>query len=282
MEWIERLNKAVDYIEEHITEKIDNEKLEEITNCPGYHFQKMFFYMTNISLSEYIRRRRMSLAAVDLQDEQSKVVDIALKYGYDSPTAFNRAFQTIHGIAPSLAKKENVSLTSYPPIRFSLSVHGMEELNYRIENKKAFRIIGKSCPLSRELEENFVNIPRQWDAALADGTLSELYAVMNQKPDGLLGVSVHNVKEWKYFIAVSSSDTDNNFEEYNIPAAAWAVFSGRGTNISLQDLERRVITEWLPASGYEYAEIPDIEVYIKADPDNAVYEYWLPVVKIGG
>lgn len=279
MEWIERLNCAIEYIEEHLQEKIDYEKLAEIANCPVYHFQRMFFYMTNISVSEYVRRRRMSLAAVDLQDKQSKIIDIALKYGYDSPTAFNRAFQSIHGIAPSLAKKEKTILKSYPAIKFSISVQGMEEMNFKIENKKALRIVGKSCPLSRVLEENFATIPHEWDEALENGTLQKLYTLMNQQPNGLLGVSVHNDKEWKYFIAVSSTEEDMQFEEYEIPAATWAIFSGSGTNISLQDLERRVITEWLPTSGYEYAEIPDIEVYIKADPNDAIYEYWLPIVK---
>lgn len=279
MEWIERLNCAIEYIEEHIQEKIDYEKLAEIANCPVYHFQRMFFYMTNISVSEYVRRRRMSLAAVDLQDKQSKIIDIALKYGYDSPTAFNRAFQSIHGIAPSIAKKEKIILKSYPAIKFSISVQGMEEMNFKIENKKSMRILGKSCPLSKVLEENFATIPHEWDKALENGMLQNLYTLMNQQPKGLLGVSVHNDKEWKYFIAVSSTEVDTPFEEYEIPAATWAIFSGRGNNISLQDLERRVITEWLPTSGYEYAEIPDIEVYIKADPNDAVYEYWLPVVK---
>lgn len=279
MEWIERFNHAIDYLEAHITEKISDDKLAAAANCPAYHFQKMFFYMTDISLNEYIRRRRMSLAAVDLQEGQMKVIDVAMKYGYDSPTAFNRAFQRVHGIAPSQARKRNVVLKSYPLIKFSLSVHGMEALDFRIESKEAFRIVGISCPLSRELEENFRNIPRRWDQALADGTLARLLEFMNQKPEGLLGVSVHHGPEWKYFIAVSSDNCENILEEYDIPPATWAVFSGKGTNISLQDLERRVITEWLPASGYECAEIPDIEVYIKADPNDAVYEYWLPVVK---
>lgn len=221
----------------------------------------------------------MSLAAVDLQDAGAKVIDIALKYGYDSPTAFNRAFQSIHGIAPSVAKKENATLKSYPAIKFSISVQGMEEMNFRIETKEAFRIVGKSCPLSKVLEENFARIPHEWDTALEKGTLTKLYGIMNDKPEGLLGVSVHNEKEWKYFIAVSSTEDSDNFEQYHIPVATWAVFSGRGTNVSLQELERRVITEWLPTSGYEYAEIPDIEVYIKADLKDAIYEYWLPVVK---
>lgn len=279
MQWIERLNCAVDYIEKHLEEKIDYEKAAEIANCPPYHFQKMFFYMTNMSVSEYVRKRRMSLAAVDLQDKNAKIIDIAFKYGYDSPTAFNRAFQSIHGIAPSLAKKESTMLKSYPAIKFSISVQGMEEIKYKIESRESFQILGKSCPLSKVLEENFAAIPHEWDTALEDGTLAELQALMNQQPRGLLGVSVHNEKEWKYFIAVSSTERKHHFEKYAIPAATWAIFSGRGTNISLQNLERRIITEWLPTSGYDYAEIPDIEVYIQADPDDAIYEYWLPVVK---
>ena len=198
MEWIKRLNSAVEYMEAHLLEKIDYEKVAEIANCPAYHFQRMFFYMTNISVSEYIRRRKMSLAAVDLQDAGAKVIDIALKYGYDSPTAFNRAFQSIHGIAPSVAKKENANLKSYPAIKFSVSVQGMEEMNFRIETKEAFRIVGKSCPLSKVLEENFSRIPHEWDTALENGTLTILNGIMNDKPEGLLGVSVHNEKEWKY------------------------------------------------------------------------------------
>lgn len=117
-------------------------------------------------ISEYIRRRRMSLAAVDLQEAGAKVIDVALKYGYDSPTAFNRAFQSIHGIAPSVAKKENTTLKSYPAIKFSIFVQGMEEMNFRIETKEAFQIVGKSCPLSKVFEENFARIPHEWDAAL--------------------------------------------------------------------------------------------------------------------
>lgn len=133
--------------------------------------------------------------------------------------------------------------------------------------------------MSRELEENFMTIPHEWESALENGTLSKLYSLMDGEPGGLLGVCVHNTEEWKYFIAVCSTKKDEFFESHEIPAATWAIFSGRGTNISLQDLERRVIMEWLPASGYEYAEIPDIEVYIKADPQDAIYEYWLPIVK---
>lgn len=100
MEWIERLNNAMYYIEEHLSDNIDYEQVSKVACCSAYHFQRMFSYMADVPLSEYIRRRRMTMAAVDLQNGKEKIVDIALKYGYDSPTAFNRAFQSVHGIAP--------------------------------------------------------------------------------------------------------------------------------------------------------------------------------------
>ena len=280
MSWIENMNKVIDYIELHLTEKIDYETLASLANCPPHLFQKIFFYMTNISLSQYIRRRKMSLALIDLKHHM-KVIDVALKYGYDSPTSFNRAFQSVFFIAPSAIKKSGTVLKSYSPIRFSLSLQGMEELHFKIEEKDAFDIIGQCFPLSHELEENFINVPQYWNHCLEEKILNKLIAFNNQKPYGLLGMSVHHHNDWRYFIAVSSSKNSEDFEKYHVPSSLWVVFSGRGTNKSLQDLQRRVITEWLPTSGYDYAKIPDIEVYLKADPDDAIYEYWLPVIKRG-
>ena len=157
MEWINRLNKAINYIEEHITEKIHYEQLAKIACCSTYHFQRMFSYMANIPLSEYIRRRRMSLAAVELQNGNKKIIDVALKFGYTSPTAFNRAFQKIHGVAPSLVKDSVIALKAYPPISFKITIKGASGLNYRIEKKEAFRIIGVVEPLHKEIEKNYVN-----------------------------------------------------------------------------------------------------------------------------
>ena len=119
-----------------------------------------------------------------------------------------------------------------------------------------------------------------WQDAAVDGTIQKLAGLMNTAPMGLLGVSACNdVEEWKYFIAVSSTKEDTGFEEYTIPAATWAVFTGTGTNQSIQELEQRIVTEWLPTSGYEYANAPDIEVYLNPDPQNAQYEVWIPVTK---
>lgn len=251
MEWITRLNDAINYIEDHLSEQIDYGEVAKVASCSAYHFQRMFGYMADVPLAEYIRRRRMSRAAVELQNSTEKVIDIALKYGYDSPTAFNRAFQSIHGIAPSLVKKD------------------------------AFRIIGVSEPLYHEIEKNFEIVPQMWQKVSMDGTIPKLAGMMDGQLMGMLGVSACNGEDdWKYFIAVASNQPiDGTLEEYIIPAAEWAVFGGEGIGQSIQELERRVVTEWLPTSGYEYADAPDIEVYLSPDPQNAKYEVWIPVVK---
>ncbi len=280
MEWVDRLNQSIDHIEEHLTDEIDYEQLARIACCSAYHYQRMFTYMAGITLSEYIRRRKMSLAAVDLQSGDERIIDIAEKYGYRSPTAFNRAFQSFHGIAPSSVRNEGVSVRSFSPIVFRITVKGATEMDYRIETKEAFRIIGVSAPLDKEIESNFMAVPKMWQEASVNGTIQKLAGMMDTPPMGLLGVSACNDQEqWRYFIAVSSTKTSDEFEEYTVPASTWAIFSGTGTGQSIQGSEQRIITEWLPTSGYEYADAPDIEVYLDPDPQNARYEVWIPVTK---
>ncbi|MEL7624481.1 MAG: AraC family transcriptional regulator [Clostridiales bacterium] len=281
MEWIERLNNAVNYIEEHLATEIDYGALGRIACCSSYHFQRMFGYMAGIPLSEYIRRRKMSRAAADLQKGEDKILDIALKYGYDSPTAFNRAFQSIHGLPPSQAKTGGVTLKSFPPISFQITIKGAEQMHYRIETKEAFRIIGISAPLDKDIEKNFEAVPLLWQKAAMDGTISRLAALMNSKPLGILGVSAcpEGLENWRYYIAAASTWPADGFEEYTVPAATWAIFSGQGTGQSIQELERRIVSEWLPTSGYEYANAPDVEVYLDSNPENTKYEVWIPVVK---
>ncbi|MEA5083457.1 MAG: AraC family transcriptional regulator [Lachnospiraceae bacterium] len=281
MEWIERLNGAMHYIEEHLSDNIDYERVSKVACCSTYHFQRMFSYMADIPLSEYIRRRRMTMAAVDLQNGEEKIVDIALKYGYDSPTAFNRAFQSVHGIAPSLVKSGGVSLKSFSPISFKITIKGAAEMDYRLEKKNAFRIIGVGEPLQTEIEKNFESVPKMWQKASLDGTIPKLVTLMNSEPLGILGVSVCNdMENWRYLIAVASTEPmDESLEEYIIPPSTWAVFSGEGTGKSIQELEKRIVMEWLPTSGYEYTNAPEIEVYLNDDPENTKYEVWIPVTR---
>lgn len=280
MEWIDRFNEALEYLEAHLTEEIDYQHLGKIACCSSYHFQRMFTYMAGMPLSEYLRRRKMSLAAVDLQGGGSKIIDVAMKYGYNSPTAFNRAFQSVHGIAPSAVRDEGVPIKSFPPLKLVVTVKGAEELNYRIETKPEFRIVGVSIPLVQNIEDNFMTVPAAWGEVSMNGTLEHLAGMMDSQPMGVLGVSACNDKEiWRYYIAVSTTKKAGIFEEFIVPAATWAIFSGAGTNLSLQDLERRVVMEWLPTSGYEYGNAPDVEVYLNPDPENAQYEIWIPIVK---
>lgn len=280
MEWVERWNEAIRYIEAHLTEEIDYAQLGRIACCSVYHFQRMFAYLAGVPLAEYIRRRRMSLAAADLQSTGIRVIDAAAKYGYDSPTAFNRAFQAVHGLPPSAVRGGGVSVRSFPAIRFQVTVKGAEEMNYRIETKEAFRIVGVSVPLHKDIEQNFAVIPQKWQQIAEDGTLQRLAGMMDTPPMGVLGVSTCNDAEpWRYYIAVSSRQPTGDLEEYTVPAATWAVFAGEGTNASIQELERRIVTEWLPTSGYEYGSAPDVEVYLSPDPEHAKYEVWIPVVK---
>ena len=279
MEWIDRLNRAVEYLEEHL-EAPDLREAARIACCSPYHFQRMFTLLSGAPLSEYIRRRRMSRAAADLQSGE-RIVDVALKYGYSSPTAFNRAFQAVHGLPPSSAKAPGAVLKSHPPLRFAITVQGVEEMEYRIEKKDAFRIVGVSAPLQKDIEENFKCVPGLWGRAAADGTIPRLAALMDGEPRGLLGVC-DGVDSSRYYIAVASSaPAEGGLEEYAVPAFTWAVFPGTGDDASaIQALERRVVAEWLPTSGYEYAEGPDVEVYL--DPGCTQFEVWIPVVKAKG
>lgn len=283
MEWIERLNGAINYMEDHMQDEIEMDEVAKIACCGTYHFQRMFAYMADVTISEYIRRRRMSLAAVDLQNGH-KVIDVSLKYGYDSPTAFNRAFKNVHGITPSEAKEEGITIKAYPPISFRISIKGDRAMNYRIEKKEAFRIAGISAPLEKEIEKNFEIVPKMWDKAASSGAFQQLLTIMDSNPKGLLGVSACNETEnWKYFIAVASNQkVSSDLEEFLVPAATWAIFADEGTHLSIQELEKRIITEWLPTSGYEYGNAPDIEVYLNPDPQNAKYEVWIPVIKKEG
>lgn len=285
MEWLLALNQSLDYLEEHLEEKIDLARAAQIAGCSVYHYQRIFSYLAGMPLSEYLRRRRMTLAAQRLRMGE-KVLQVSLRYGYESPTAFNRAFQAVHGVAPSEAKREGVTLKAYPRIRFQITVKGAEEMEYRIEHKPAFRIIGYGRTVGASLEENAGIIPQMWTELAMSGEVAKLMQRMvpsTAYPGGLLGVCGAVGEEWKYYIAVATGQNETlpeGMEESVVPESDWAIFPGRGRMPeAITDLERRVITEWLPSSGYEYADAPDIEVYLTPNPQNAVFEVWMPVKK---
>lgn len=284
MEWLDRLNQSISYIENNLVGEIDYEQASKIACCSSFHFQRMFSYIAGVSLAEYIRRRRMTLAAFELQNSDIKVIDLALKYGYDSPTSFSRAFQNIHGVSPSGAKKEGVNLKAHPRMTFLISVKGDVEMNYRIEKKEEFRIVGAKKHFDLDVEENFKEIPRFWGEVFQNGMFIEISKLSNQEPLGVLGVSTcMNGKDFDYYIAAATNKPiPENMYEYQVPETTWAIFECIGAMPNaIQELQKRIVTEWLPTSGYEYADAPDIEVYPEGDTSSPHYkcEVWLPVTK---
>lgn len=284
MEWLENLSNAIEYIENNLDKDIFIDAAAQIACCSTYYFQRVFTYVAGISLSEYIRRRRMSQAAFELQKTDKKVLDIALKYGYSSPTAFNRAFQSVHGITPVAAKKIGSVLNSYPPIKFSVKVTGGTAMSYRITEKAAMRIVGIRIPLVADMEENQKIVPEFWKDTLENNHLPKILELANQEPSGILGATVYvNPQEIFYYIAASTTKTvPENMFEFEIPASTWVVFENDGYfKEDVQNVFKRFYTEWLPFSGYEYAGLPDLEVYpvMPGKPLNGHSEVWIGIKK---
>lgn len=284
MKWLENLSNAIEYIESNLDKDISIDAAAQIACCSTYYFQRVFTYVAGISLSEYIRRRRMSQAAFELQKSDKKVLDIALKYGYSSPTAFNRAFQSVHGITPVAAKNMGSVLNAYPPIRFSVKITGGTAMSYRITEKAAMRIVGIRIPLVADMEENQKVVPEFWKKALENNYLPKIIELTNQEPGGILGVTVYeNPQEIFYYIAASTTEAiPKNMFEYEIPASTWVIFENDGRfKEDVQNVFKRFYTEWLPFSGYEYAGLPDLEVYpvMPGKPLNGHSEVWIGIKK---
>ncbi len=264
MEWLKKLSDAIAYIEENLDAEISCEEAARIACCSTYYFQRMFSYVAGISLSDYIRRRRMSQAAFDLQRRDARVLDIALKYGYTSPTAFNRAFQKVHGIPPTAAKNIGKTLQAYPPIQFSVSITGGSALTYQITEKKELRFAGIRIRLCEDMEENHKIVPRFWKETMQSPQYTELCQLSDAGMNAIFGISVYEDPNhiFYYIAAATSKDIPSHLQEVQIPAATWVVFENNGSfQESVQEVFRRFYTEWLLFSGYEYARLPDIEAY---------------------
>ena len=186
MEWLKNLSTAIDYIEDNLDNDISYDEAAQIACCSPFYFQRLFSYVSGISLSEYIRRRRMTQAAFELQRTNAKVIDIALKYGYTSPTSFNRAFQSVHNIPPTAARNLGSTLNAYPAIRFSVQITGGNAMAYHIAEKYPMRMVGVRIPLSTDMEENYRIIPEFWKSVLSSNLFSEICVLSNQSPKGIL------------------------------------------------------------------------------------------------
>lgn len=177
MDWLERMNAAVIYIEDNITSDIDYKEVAKVACCPNYHFQRMFAFISEVPLSEYIRRRRLTLAAFELQQSNKSVIEIAQEYGYESHSSFTRAFKELHGIAPISARKSGAKLKAYPHMSFQISITGVAEMDCRIEKMGAFSAVGFKYRVSTE--KVFSSVPTIWNEVRQNGIAEKLLNLMN-------------------------------------------------------------------------------------------------------
>lgn len=283
MTLLDGMNNALKYIEDNLDGDIDYAAVAKAACCSPYHFQRFFVSVTDIPLSEYIRRRRLTLAAFELQNTDRKVIDIAFKYGYQSSDAFTRAFVTLHGITPSKAREQGAVLKAYPCITFTLSIKGVVALNYRIEEKKAIRVVGVKEWFSIAAQNQLNKIPEMWHRVNTDGTGDKIYSLIDSQP-GCLGICADMYNDgFDYWIAASTSKKcPPDLTEMEIPAATWAIFEVTGAMPNaIQDVWGRIFSEWFPSSGYEHAKTAELEVYLDGDTDSPDYksEIWIPVIK---
>lgn len=208
MNMLEHLNKALDYIERNLENDIDECQIAKHACCTIYHFKRMFSFLADIPLHEYIRRRRLTLAAFELRNSSIKVIDIAVKYGYHSPDAFTRAFQSQHGMTPTEMRTSSPSIKAYPPMTFRLSIGGGEPMKFRIENKEAFQVIGITSRVAPVEMAEHPGVDQVWRTTSQE-TYNELKALNDVAPVGILHVDVGDpdseTNEYDYYMSVAST-----------------------------------------------------------------------------
>ncbi|MED3380876.1 AraC family transcriptional regulator [Bacillus tropicus] len=289
MDSLKNMNAAMRYIENNLTNEINFKEVAKLAYCSEYHFKRMFSFLAGISLSEYIRCRRLTLAAFELKNSDAKVIDVAIKYGYNSPDSFARAFQNLHGITPSEARNSNHSLKAYSPMTFQLSIQGGNEMNYRIEEKESFRIIGitKRVPIVF----NGVNeeIASMWKS-LNPYVIQTLKSLSNMELTGIISASTNFSEgrmeekgELDHYIGVATTkDCPEQFKQLEVAASTWAIFEAVGPfPDALQNVWGRIYSEWFPSSNYELAEGPEILWNEQKDisSPNFKSEIWIPVLR---
>jgi AraC family transcriptional regulator len=286
MDWLERMNAAVDYIEDNIMGNIDYRQAARIACCPNYHFQRMFSFIAGIPLSEYIRRRRLTLAAFELQRSNMSVIEIAQKYGYESHSAFTRAFSELHGAAPVAARKPGAKLKAYPRMSFQISIKGGEEMNYSVEKTGAFAAAGFKYRVKTGNAHSA--IPLIWEEIRRNGAADNLLELAGNysggRPGGILGICSDGDwggnDEFSYYVAaLCDKETPGGMERVDFPESQWVVFEAPAVVDILKSWER-LYTDWLPASGYSLADLPAVECYYPPEhrPQN---ELRIPIIRNG-
>lgn len=297
MDWITGIQRAIDYIEDNLTDDLDYEGIAKRAYVSSFHFQRVFGILCGYTLGEYIRNRRLTLAGSELASTDIRVIDAALKYGYDSPESFGRAFSRFHGIAPSQAKTEGANLKSFSRLSVKLILKGGNVMDYRIEKKDAFKVIARKEKFSSDNEVNQKQIPEFWDRCRKDGTVSKLCGYFS--PNGIFGDAIVGMclegnasdKDFPYAIG-AACDSGDDADMFNkspgelslevIPSHTWAIFKCKGAMPkAIQILWHKIYSDFFPTSEYQPWGGIDFEVYPKGDIHSPEYksEIWISVEK---
>ena len=291
MEWPERMNAAIEYIEDNLAGEIDLNEAAKVACCSTFHFQRIFFAVNGLTPVEYARRRRLTLAARELSSGNSKIIDIAMKYGYESPDAFTRAFRNLHGVTPLAAREPGVKLTAFPRVSFHIILKGGNDMDYRIIEKPAFDVVGKARKFTTVNGENFIKIPQFWDEFIQAKHYDVLMKLTQGKTGPVTGadslgvcIGVGGMEEFTYGIGVEKPEkaVPAGFDIIHIPAATWAIFESIGPMPkAIQDVTKQIFEEWFPSTGYEHAAKPELEVYLPGDTSSPEYrcQVWIPIIK---
>lgn len=292
MNTMKQLNEAMKYIEEHLLEEINFEHVSRIACCSEYHFRRIFSYLAGMSLSEYIRKRKLSIAASLLLSSKEKVIDIAFRLGYETPDAFSKAFQVMHGVTPSHLRKDTVMLKTFPPMTFQLTLRGGTEMDYRIVDKGSFYLMGVRGKIPLIYNGPNPHTADVW-RKLKQRDLLILMEYTKIEPRGMLTAygnfddrSVEGT-QLDLFVGVAMDEEmpDRFKERYDvwlIEACTWAVFATIETRT--QETWGRISSEWIHTSGYEMTNAPEIlwyDTYDDTNPDRKS-EIWIPVKKVQG
>ncbi|MTI60617.1 MAG: AraC family transcriptional regulator [Firmicutes bacterium] len=290
MDSLKKMNEALNYIEENLTSDIDFKEMARRAVCSEYHFKRMFSFLAGVTLSEYIRCRRLTMAAFEIKEnDKMRIIDLAIKYGYSSADSFTRAFKRFHGIIPSEARNNDRSLKAFPAMTFQLSIKGGKSMNYRIVEKEAFSIVGIMKRVPIVFKGTNPEINSMWKK-LDDEMINTLKQLSNIELQGIIQVSANFSEgrmeekgELDHYIGVATTkDYSGNLASLEVPALTWAVFESVGPfPDTLQDTWGRIYVEWFPSSNYEIAEGPEILWNESKDTSSEKYksEIWIPVVK---
>lgn len=276
-----RINEVIDYIEMNLEEKIEYAHIAKIACLSEHHFARVFAAVMDISLSEYIRNRRLTVAAFELLNSEIKILDLGVKYGYESADAFSRAFQKFHGVRPSVAREKGTQLKTFPKLSIQIEIKGGSPVEFRLEEvDMEFDIVGVKKWV--ETHRSFETVPALWHEAEQNGLLGQLINMSWENPqcqlESLLGVSgkTSTIDEdaFEYMMGVRyKGQVPKNMEPITIPKSTWAVFPNTNNSIWKQ-----IYTEWLPTSGYSLGDIPLIECFYPPGHEPGK-EIWVPIIK---